>query len=124
MRHLKQGRKLSRKIGQRKALLRGLLGSLLEKEKITTTEAKAKELKKFAERVISQAKKILSAKKEESLFAVRKVSAKTPSLVTKSKLEEIAKRFSGRKGGCTRIIKLPSRRSDGAKMAIIEILKD
>lgn len=124
MRHLKKGRKLGRKIGQRRALLKGLVGSLLREEEIVTTEAKAKELKIIAERLINKFKKILSSRKEEGLYAFRKIKSRIPSAVKKERLEEIAKRFAQREGGYTQIVKMAPRKSDGAKMAVIRILKD
>jgi len=85
-------------------------------EKIKTTEAKAKELRSIAEKMITKAKKIN--------LANRRILAQdlTPK-ITKKIIEEIAPRYTGRQGGYTRIIKLGPRNSDGAKMAIIELVK-
>jgi len=124
MKHLKKGRKLGRRINQRKALLKSLAGSLFEKEEVITTEVKAKELKIFAERLISQAKKMLSGRKEKGLYAFRKIKSRIPSGAKKDRLAELAKRFAQRKGGYTQIVKIAPRKSDGAKMALIRILKD
>lgn len=124
MKHLKKGRKLGRKIKQRKALLKGLVRQLFEKEEILTTEAKAKELKTLAERIINQTKRMLSSRKEESIPVLREIKAKISPRIEGEKLEELATRFAKRKGGYLRIVKVAARKSDGAKMAIVRILKD
>jgi len=116
MRKLKKGRKLSRKRNQRKALLKSLAGALFLNEKIKTTEAKAKEISRFAEKCITRAKK--------GDLASRRILAKyfAKSLVKKL-VDKIGLRYKKRKGGYTRIIKLGPRKSDGAKMAIVELVK-
>ena len=116
MKKRKKGRKLSRKTGQRKALLKSLARELFLREKIKTTKAKAKELSTFAEKQITKAKK--------ASLASRRLLAKnfSPKIVKKI-VDEIAPRYKERKGGYTRIIKLDPRKSDGAKMAIIELIK-
>jgi large subunit ribosomal protein L17 len=116
MRKRKKGRKLSRKRDQRRALLKTLASALFLKEKIQTSEAKAKELVSFAQKQITKAKVgNLSAKRELLRYFSQKV--------VKKLIEEIAPRYKERKGGYTRIIKLGSRKSDGARMAIIELVK-
>ena len=116
MRKRKRGRKLSRKKDQRKALLKSLASALFLKEKIKTTEAKAKEVSRLAEKLITQAKKTdLSSRR----ILVRVFTAK----LVKKLVEEIGPRYKDRKGGYTRIIKLGPRKSDGAKMAVIELVK-
>jgi len=116
MRKLNKGRKLSRKIGPRKMLLRVLVNNFLLHEKIKTTEAKAKELRSVAEKMITKAKNVN--------LANRRILAQdlTPKM-TKKIIDDIAPRYVGRQGGYTRIIKLGPRNSDGAKMAIIELVK-
>jgi large subunit ribosomal protein L17 len=116
MRKRKSGRKLNRKRDQRKALLKTLAGSLILKEKIRTTEAKAKEISRFVEKRISRAK-------VGSLYSRRLLRKLFPNKVIKKLIDEIAPRFKERKGGYTRIIRLGSRKSDGAKVVIIELLK-
>lgn len=123
MKHLKKGRKFGRKINQRKALIKSLLGNILEKEEIVTTEAKAKEMKPVAERFVSNLKKMLSAEGAGSIHALRNLLSEIPSSIKKKKLEEIAKRFAARNGGYVRIVKMAPRKSDSAKMARIMILK-
>jgi len=116
MRKRRKGRKFSRKRDQRKALLRSLSVALILKERIKTTEAKAKEVSGFIEKKITRAK--------VGNLHSRKILMKFfPKEIVKKLTEEIAPRFKERKGGYTRIIKLGPRKSDGAKMAIIELVK-
>lgn len=116
MKKLKKGRKLSRKRDQRRALLKSLALALILNEKIKTTEAKAKELRSFLEKYINRAK--------NSDLATRRLLLKFfPSSVVKKLIGEIGPRYKERKGGYTRIIKLGLRKSDGARMAIIELVK-
>jgi large subunit ribosomal protein L17 len=116
MRKRKKGRKFSRKRDQRRALLRLLASSLFIKEKIRTSEAKAKELSSFAQKFITKAKNpILASRRELSRFFSKKVVDKL--------LKDIAPRYKERKGGYVRIIKLGQRKSDSARMAIIELIK-
>jgi len=116
MRKLKQGRKLSRKRDQRKALLKSLASAVFLHNKIKTTEAKAKEASSFVEKCITRAKK--------GDLSSRRILAKYFSKDLNKKLvDEIAPKYKDRKGGYTRIIKLGPRKSDGAKMAIIELVK-
>lgn len=116
MRKLKKGRKLSRKRDQRKALLKSLVNSLVIKEKIKTTEAKAKEILKLTEKSITKAKKgNLASRRNLAKFFSKKV--------VKKLIEDIGPRYKDRKGGYTRIIKLGPRKSDSAKIAIIELIK-
>ncbi len=116
MRKKKKGRKLKRKKDQRKALLKSLAESLIEYERITTTQAKAKELAPFIEKLITKAKKGGLSQRRQVVKVLSKKS-------TKKLFDEIAPRYKDRPGGYTRILKLPPRKSDGAKMAIIEFVK-
>ncbi|MFH1462230.1 MAG: 50S ribosomal protein L17 [bacterium] len=116
MKKRKKGRKLNRKKDQRNALLKSLASTLILREKIKTTEAKAKELSPFIEKQISQAK-------IGSLSAQRILAGLLSKAIAKKLITEIAPRLKERKGGYTRIIKLGPRQSNGAKMAIIEIVK-
>ncbi len=112
----RKGRKFGRKTDQRKALIKSLVTALILKEKIKTTEAKAKELSPVIEKFITRAKKnTLSSKKLLLEFLSPKV--------VKKLVDEITPRYKERKGGYTRIIKLGQRKSDGAKIAIIELIK-
>lgn len=116
MRKRKSGRKLSRKRNQRKALLKSLASTLILKEKIKTTEAKAKEVSVFAEKFITKAKK-------DDLSSRRLLAKVFPPKLVKKLVEEIGPKYKDRPGGYTRIIKLGPRKSNGAKIAIIELVK-
>ena len=116
MRHKKKGKILGRKIGPRKALLRGLSLNLILHEKITTTEAKAKAAKPIIERLISRAR-------ENNLNNYRRINAFLQNReATKKMLEEIGPRYKERPGGYLRIIKIRLRRGDAAKMVILELV--
>ena len=116
MRHKKKGRKLGRKVGNRKALLRNLACQLILHKKIKTTDPKAKELRSFIEPLITLAKK-------DSLHARRLVIKKIPKKnVVRILFREIAPLFSARPGGYTRITKLGLRDNDRAPVSIIEFV--
>ncbi len=114
MRHLKKGRKLHRETGQRRALLKSMAFSLFAKGRIVTTEAKAKELRPFVERLVRFGQDASVAKRR--LIAAR-LSPKAVDAVTAT-----ATRMKDRAGGYTRIVKTGIRKSDGAKMALIELI--
>lgn len=117
-RHAYAGRKLSRAAGPRRALLRGLLDSLILYERIETTQAKAKELAPYFERQVTLAKK-------QTLAAYRMILAETINPVAAQKLNfDLVNGFSSRQGGYTRIIKTGNRLGDGAAMAVIELVLD
>jgi large subunit ribosomal protein L17 len=117
MRHKKKGRKLGRKVGNRKALLRNLACQLILHKKIKTTDPKAKELRSFIEPLITLAKK-------DSLHSRRLVIRKLPKKnVVRILFKEIAPLFSTRPGGYTRITKLGQRDNDRAPVSIIEFVK-
>ncbi len=116
MRHQKAGRKLGRTSAHRQALLRNLVTSLLLHERIVTTEAKAKELRRIAEQMITLAKR-------EDLHARRQASKIImDETVLKKLFDSLGARFSQRPGGYTRITKLSYRAGDGASLAAIELL--
>ncbi len=116
MRNLKKGRKFHRKTAQRKALLQGLGRALVLNNQIKITEERAKELSSFIERRITKAKK-------GDLASRRDLRRDFSNIVVKKIVEELAPLYKKRAGGYTRIIKLGPRKSDGAKMAIIELIK-
>ena len=116
MRHRVFGRKLSRDINARKALLSNLATSLLENGKLTTTVAKAKFAGPYVEKLISSAKK-------DRLFANRKLATSLSSVAFKRLVGEIAPGFSERHGGYLRIVKQITRRGDNAQMARLELLE-
>lgn len=117
MRHLRKNRKFGRPADYRKSFLSNLVNALVLKERIITTETRAKEIRSFVEKAISRAK--------NDTLANRRLLLKryNPKTVTKLFLN-LAPRFKERKGGYLRILKLGNRKNDGAKMAIIEFLKD
>lgn len=115
MKKLIKKRTLSRKAGPRKALKRSLLRSLILREKIQTTEAKAREISPDAEKLITRAKKGGVAVQRELIALVGVESAK-------KLMSELALRYEGRDGGYTRIVKLQPRKSDSAKRALIEFV--
>ena len=117
MRHKKKGRKLGRKIGNRKALLMNLACQLITHKKIKTTDPKAKELRSFIEPLITLAKK-------NDLHSRRLVFKKIPKKdIVRILFEEIAPVFSERPGGYTRITKLGLRDNDRAPVSVIEFVE-
>jgi large subunit ribosomal protein L17 len=114
MRHQVSGRKLNRSSGHRVALFRNLVVALIRHGKIQTTDAKAKELRRFADRVVTLGK-------EGSLHAKRRAFDRIRDEAAVAKLfSEIAPGFASRPGGYTRIVKLGLRRGDAAPLSIIE----
>lgn len=116
MRHRKGGAKLGRNPAHRRATLRNLVTNLFERERISTTLARAKAARPFAERMISLGKR-------DSLHARRQAAAflMTPA-ATRKLFSDIAPRFADRPGGYTRIIRVGWRIGDGARLAILELL--
>ena len=136
MRHRKAGVHLSRTSAHRKALFSNLVAALLTHERIRTTDAKAKETRRLAERTITWARRVgevLSKKPdrrttEESarvVHAVRMARRVVRDRGAVMKLfDEIAPRFEGRRGGYTRIVKLGQRPGDAAPMSLLELMPD
>jgi large subunit ribosomal protein L17 len=116
MRHLKSGRKLNRTSSHRWALMRNLITSLLRDERIQTTDPKAKEVRRWADRVITLGK-------QGSLHARRQALGIVCDKAIVHKLfDTLAPRFKDRPGGYTRIIKLRRRRGDAAPISLIELV--
>ncbi len=114
MRHLNRGRKLNRSSSHRKALLRNLMLSLIHHERIRTTDAKAKELRRYADKMVTLGK-------QGDLSARRAVFGMIESRDAVKKLfDVIAPRFKQRAGGYTRVIKFRVRIGDAAPVSIIE----
>jgi large subunit ribosomal protein L17 len=118
MRHKVGFRKLGRITPHRIALLRNLATSLFERERIRTTLMKAKELRPYAEKLITQAKR-----DDDRLHARRLVAREIHDVTVVKKLfDDLGARYATRPGGYTRILRLGPRRGDGAEMAIVELL--
>lgn len=118
MRHRVAHRKLGRITPHRKALLRGLATALFERERIRTTLVKAKELRPYAERLITM------ARRDDDRLHARRLAARdiqAPAVVKKL-FDTLGARYAGRPGGYTRILRLGPRKGDGAEMAILELL--
>jgi large subunit ribosomal protein L17 len=133
MRHQKHGRKFGRKSASRHALFSNLVSSLIEHERIQTTDAKAKELRRIAERTITWATSVGNLvgenKKKDAADQARVVHAmRMAQRIVKHKpsleklFNEIGPRFVGRPGGYTRIMKLKHRHGDAAPISIIELV--
>jgi large subunit ribosomal protein L17 len=118
MRHRKSGKRLGRNTSHRKAMMRNMVTSLFDCEKITTTDARAKELRKMAEKLITLASR-------GDLHSRRLVLEVVRDKKTVDKLfETIAPRYADRPGGYTRIIKLGHRSGDNAALSIIELVEE
>ena len=138
MRHRKSGRKFGRTPAHRRAMFRNLLTSLVLEERIQTTDAKAKELRRLADRLITLAKIAHGAEASKGVHARRKaagmlfnqtVRIRTPKgkVITRTSKDALAKlfeqlgpRFAERPGGYTRVIKLGHRHGDNAPLSIFE----
>ena len=127
MRHQKNSRRLGRRTGHRLAMLRNLTTSLLKHQRITTTHARAKEVQKMAEKIITLGKKAMDQKL--ALSAKRHVYRYiSDSGVASDLFERIAPQYAGgagreeRKGGYTRIIQIKPRQGEGADMVFLELV--
>lgn len=115
MRHRKKGRALSRTSSHRKAMLRNMATSLIVHERIRTTEAKAKELRPMVE-------KLITLGRTDDVHSRRRARRMIEDRAALQKLfDDIGPRFRERPGGYTRILKLGTRKGDGAEVAIIEL---
>ena len=117
MGHKISGRKLARSSGYRRALNRNLVTDLLNYEKITTTEAKAKQVRGLAEKMVTLGKEgSLHSRRQALTFIFSKE-------VTDKLFDELASRYAERSGGYTRIVKLGPRQGDGAEMVQLELVE-
>jgi len=116
MDHHISGRRLRRNAVQRKALINGLLTDLFRYQRITTTLAKAKELKRHADKLVTQA---LKGTMHNRRMVFKRIKDES---VIKNLFDNIAPRFEDRPGGYTRVLKMPGRLGDNAPMAIIELV--
>lgn len=118
MRHRNAGRKLGRNASHRKALFRNMVTSLFEHERIQTTDAKAKEVRRVAEKLITLGKR-------GDLHARRQVLSYVRSKAVVAKLfDDLAPRYAQRPGGYTRIVKLGFRRGDAAPVSVLELVQE
>jgi large subunit ribosomal protein L17 len=134
MRHRKSGRKLGRNSTHRKAMFRNMVTSLIEHERITTTEAKAKELRRFADKTISKSIRVQDivdkpleertpVEQAKLVHAMRMAGRMIRSRDLLSKLfSELGPKLKTRPGGYTRIVKMGPRVGDAAPMAMIELV--
>jgi len=118
MRHGYQKKKFGRPTAHREAMLKNMVTSLLKYEKITTTDSKAKELRRLAEKMITLGKRGELHARRQALAVIRERD------VVEKVFSEYAERYRERKGGYTRIIKLGFREGDNAPVSIIEFVKD
>lgn len=118
MRHHKNHRKLGRSVSHRKAMLRNLVTSLLDHEEVRTTDAKAKEIRRIAERMITLGKRGTLHARRQALKTLRskEVAAKV--------FDVYADRYNDRAGGYTRILKLGRRQGDNAPLSLIQLLPE
>jgi len=116
MHHRKDHRKLSRNTAHRTAMLRNLVTSLFEHEEVRTTTAKAKEVRRVAERMFTLGKQGTLAARRRALATIRskEVAAKV--------FDELAKRYGSRPGGYTRQLKIGPRRGDNAEISIVQLV--
>ena len=119
MRHLKRGRKLNRTSSHRSALLSNLAATFVINKHIVTTEPKAKELRSFAERLVTYAKKnSLHGRR----LILKNIKGRNSKKIADILIHDVAPNYTDRNGGYTRIIKLDNRKNDNAKMCIIEFV--
>lgn len=116
MRHQKAGRKLSRNSSHRKAMLRNIVTSLFKHEQIETTEAKAKELRSVAEKIITLAKRGDLHARRQALSYLEEKST------THKVFDELKDRYLDRQGGYLRIVKKGNRKGDGAQISVVQLL--
>ncbi|MCX7634896.1 MAG: 50S ribosomal protein L17 [Syntrophales bacterium] len=118
MRHAKAGCKLGRTTSHRKAMFRNMVTSLLMEERIRTTDAKAKELRRIAERMVTLGKRGDLHARRQALAYVRNETA------VKKLFDELSARYRDRQGGYTRIVKVGYRLGDNAPISVIEFLAE
>ena len=117
MRHQLSGRKLGRPTGHRLLMLRSMATDLLRNERMKTTDSKAKEVRKMAEKIITLGKKgSLHHRRQAAVFL-------TDEAVVKKVFDELGDRYQDRNGGYTRITKLGPRKGDASEMAILELVE-
>lgn len=123
MQHRNKGRILSRPKKGRTALMKTMLGSLIMRERITTTLAKAKELKNHIDQIMNKGK-VAQADPKRRVAMIRLLRSALSLEATKKVTSTLAERATGRRSGYSRVIKLDRRKGDGAEMAVIELIVD
>jgi large subunit ribosomal protein L17 len=116
MQHGRANRKFGRETKQRSAMIRSLVVSLISKNKIKTTTAKAKSLRPIIEKLVTKSRK-------NNLATARLLISEIGVVAANKLIKEIGPKFAGQPGGYTRISKLPPRISDGSPMSVIEFIK-
>ncbi|MEA3325727.1 MAG: 50S ribosomal protein L17 [Chloroflexota bacterium] len=127
MRHKVKGYRLNRSGGHRTAMRKTMIRQLFEHERITTTLPKAKSIQPLAEKLITLARNSQDSDEITIINARRKASATLGNgsrEIVQKLFDDIGPRFTSRNGGYTRILKLGPRRSDGAEMALIELVEE
>jgi large subunit ribosomal protein L17 len=125
MRHRIAGVHLGRSSGHRTALRRNLVTEFLRNEKMRTTRAKAKAIRGQAERMITSAKRGISGGEAKAVHARRLAAGRlNDPEVVKKLFDDIAKRYTDRPGGYTRVIKIGARLGDAAEMVILELVEE
>ena len=119
MRHQKKGRKLNRSASHRKALFSNLAASLIIHKKITTTDAKGKELRSYVERLVTYAK---NGDVNGRRLIQKKIPGKRGKEIANILIHDIAPAYTDRQGGYTRMIKLNNRKNDNAPVSLIEFI--
>ena len=117
MRHAKYGGKLSRTSAHRKAMLRNMVTSLLDHERVETTDAKAKEVRRLADRMITLGKRGDLHARRQALSVIRERD------ITAKVFDDLAERYRERPGGYTRVLKTRRRTGDAAPMSIVELVE-
>jgi len=118
MQHARKTRRFDRSAAHRQAMFRNMVTSLIKHQKIETTQAKAKELRSWADSMITLAKRGDLHARRQALAVIREKT------VVKKLFDELGPRFKQRNGGYTRITKLPPRKGDGAPMAMVELMPE
>ena len=127
MRHKVKGYRLNRSGGHRTAMRKTMIRQLFEHERITTTLPKAKSIQPLAEKLITLARNTQDSDEITNVNARRKANAilgNGSRVIVQKLFDDIGPRFTSRNGGYTRILKLGPRRSDGAEMALIELVEE
>jgi large subunit ribosomal protein L17 len=117
MRHAARSRKLGRTSAHRKAMYRNMVTSLLQHERIQTTDAKAKEVRRLAERMITLGKRGSLHARRRALRVIRSRD------VTAKVFDDLAERYRERPGGYTRVLKIGPRRGDAAALSLVELVE-